>query len=232
VVSRMMRQQAAIEKIKSLLGERQANECSVQFELVRTFKRANKLFSRISEATDGETIKDHLAEVRYALIFNDLGFVVGFDPPGLGKVPDLEIERDGVEVIAEVKHFRASSSCFEESTLKDDDLLLQPCGDSLKHIKKMHDKFADTLTQLEDRTSIAAFWDDYLDDLEADQFARETYQNFVMGTFEHSDRLLFVVYGTEWFNISRFKQLFCYPVRGRLEEPFNSWMRELEDYRI
>lgn len=131
-------QQAAIDRIRKLLGERQAKYWSVQFDLVRTFKRANKVFRRISEATDGETIKDYLAEVRYALIFSDLGFVVGFDPLGPGKVPDLEIGRDGVEAIAEVKRFRDSSNCFEETTSKISSWR-NISGDSNKIVKELQD---------------------------------------------------------------------------------------------
>lgn len=61
-------------------------------------------FSAYDEREDDEAL-DHLAEIRYGVLFKDLRFFARFEPTGL-KGPDLMVERDKVSAFVEVKRYR------------------------------------------------------------------------------------------------------------------------------
>jgi hypothetical protein len=227
-------EEKALDNISKKLGEDKARECRACFDVVSDFPGASKVFKRIATARDKEDIEDYLAEVRYALIFNGLKFTVSFDPslnPPSNKVPDLEIFRDDSKALVEVKHFRGVPSDLKVESMTDNDLLLEPCGDSLKLIDKLHDRFADAMAQVGDDASIVAIWndDDRIDDLEVGQFSDGVADNFKSGRYKRPDSLLFVVYGSRVVNISRgLSWLICYPVKEQLEEPYKDWIKDLK----
>lgn len=75
---------------------------------------ASKKFDAIAREQDTEQLLDTLTEIKFAVIFNQLGFNVNIEPSitvnGISLHPDLEIMKDGHSSIVEVKRFRAPGS--------------------------------------------------------------------------------------------------------------------------
>lgn len=81
------------------------------FEVVQSMPGANQKFRSIAKQRDGEQLQDTLAEIKYAVIFAELGFQVEIEPlisEDRKANPDLRISRDGHSSIVEVKRFRPS----------------------------------------------------------------------------------------------------------------------------
>jgi hypothetical protein len=83
------------------------------FEVIQQMPGSNKKFNEIAGENDIEQLQDKLAEVKYAVVFSELGFRVEMEPlasRGTGPNPDLRISRDGHSSIVEVKRRRLSDS--------------------------------------------------------------------------------------------------------------------------
>lgn len=81
------------------------------FIIVQSMPGATKKFKTIADESDVQQLLDTLTEIKFAVIFDQLGFQVEFEPPlkdsSVSSRPDLRITRDDHSSIVEVKRFRA-----------------------------------------------------------------------------------------------------------------------------
>jgi hypothetical protein len=81
------------------------------FNIIQPMYGATRKLRAISRERDVEKLLDTLTEVKFAVIFSQLGFQVEIEPLANKREsssnPDLRITRDGFSSIVEVKRFRA-----------------------------------------------------------------------------------------------------------------------------
>ncbi len=173
----------------------------------------------ISVAADREALLDHLATLRYGLIFRSLGLFPSLEPTG-GSGPDLLITRDGIFATVEVTRFRPVNP--GPPTLSRDEYIrgewhLEPYGnpqrDIQKCIRKVRDKFRQTVAP----HAIVAVWndDDALEELEMRSALRNLRQDPRI-----PESLEFVVYGSSSIGHS---QLYSFPMKSHLHAPIQEW---------
>jgi hypothetical protein len=190
---------------------------------------AESVFQRINERDD-DTALDHLMEIKYGMLFKQLGFLTRFEPTG-SKGPDLMVERDGVLAFVEVKRYRPK----EGEHIPESDgpyATLQQYGDPLNTQLRIEHDLMSKLRQIEPRNGvehgILAVWCDreFFEDLE---FECAVYQISPEAT---EKGLRFCIFGSNYVNLGRQQRFYCEPtdlsclVVG-LQATFRSWMDDL-----
>ena len=188
---------------------------------------ASSNFKRIANASDREQLNDYLAEIRYALVFAGLGLQVHVEPLGK-KGPDLKISRNGYEIFVEVSRFRLVNLGTGKVSTH-----LEEYGNLEKEFIKTLEKILGKFRQVGDKNSVIAIWndDECLDDLAARFAVKHLSDEKYRKVYRVPDNLLFVIYGSNWINISQKRQLYCYPLQV-LKEPFLSLTKELESCKV
>ena len=210
-----------------LLEKNEAQLWESCLEQVRQMPGASLKFKRIANAPDREQLYDYLAEIRYALVFNGLGFQVQLEPLG-EEGPDLGISRDGHSAVVEVKRFRQVDPGPPKISLSDKEFLddtLEPYGDPERDIKKIISRIAEKFKQVGNRESIIAVWNDDEKDIESEQALSELRNDVAQQRLSLPTGLLFVLYGSDWQRPRQ--QFYCFPLRF-LGTPQANWMQELE----
>jgi len=215
----------ALENIKTFFGERGVAYYRTCFERLKTVKRVNRVFARISSAKDKEQLADYLAKIRYALIFMGLGFNIEFEPLG-SKGPDLGITRDNQQVVVEVTRFRKIYDGPPDLNLDDENLTLVAYGNPKRDIRKAFEKILAKFPQVNNQKGIIAIWndDEDLDESETLTAVFDISRDSAKGVLAIPYGLLFVLYGSKWEGE---KQLYGFSFYG-LVEPFVTWKTELE----
>lgn len=137
------------------------------FEIVQSMPRATKKFKAIARERDVEQLLDTLAEIKFAVIFNQLGFQVEIEPFFEGNNsllhPDLKISKDNHSSIVEVKRFRPpgpnSPGKRMQNVPKDipNDYVFPEIGDPIKDLQKIFNEVEKKFRQT-GREGIIAIW--------------------------------------------------------------------------
>lgn len=197
------------------------------FKLFGQMSNANSKFKRIANASDKEQLNDYLAEIRYTLIFAGLGFQVAIEPLGK-KGPDLKISRNGYDIFVEVSRFR-----LVDLGPGKDSTHLEEYGNLEKEFIKTLKKILGKFRQVGGKNSAIAIWndDECIDELSSRFAVKHLNDDKYRKVYQVPDNLLFVIYGSNWINISQDKQLYCYPLQV-LKEPFPNLTKELESCKV
>jgi len=206
-----------------------------QFERLHQMQNANRMFVKIASASDKEQLEDYLAEVRYALVFAGLGFQVEFEPFG-GKGPDLRVSRDGHQALVEVTRFRKIYPGPPEFDISDEneESELPDYGDLHRDVRKSFEKLLSKFSQVGDKQSIIAIWNDDgdLEEFEVEIAVIRLSTNATRSILAIPEGLLFVIYGSQWVRVGDYKQLYCFPVFSP-EHPHQAvWQHELNSSTV
>jgi hypothetical protein len=142
-----MQTMTTIQRIQALCGSSAAAELGGWLSKAQMWPNSDAFLHSLAVAADKETLVDHLATLRYGLIFGSLRFLPAFEPTGTDG-PDLLITRDETSATVEVTRFRPMNPgppiLTEEEVLRDDGFL-EPYGnpqrDVAKCLRKVRGKF-------------------------------------------------------------------------------------------
>src|SRR5579871_5597255 len=132
----------AMERIKTLCDESVALEFEKWLSTVIQWPNSAALIRSFALATDKQSLLDHVATVRYSLIFGYLGFSVSFEPTGT-KGPDLLITRDGISATVEVTRLRPMNPgppALSEEDCQSNEEILELYGDPYRDINRSFGK--------------------------------------------------------------------------------------------
>ena len=220
----------ALTNVAGLYEPAQVAGIQELLERVERMPRATRLFARITSAPDKEQLDDYLAEAVYALVFAGLGFTVTVDPFG-PEGPDLEISRGGYRAVVEITRFRKIYPGPLTFDFSDDgeDAELSQYGDPQRDINKSFEKLRDKLSQVGDESSIIAVWNDDGDlvEWEVEEAVARLCRSAERCIVTLPDRLLFILYGSQWVRAGDHRQLYCFPVRSSMEPDHSLWQQEL-----
>jgi hypothetical protein len=194
--------------------------------LIRLVSRAadiegvESVFQRILERDD-QMATDHLAEIKYGVLFKDCRFHPRFEPTGK-EGPDLMITKGGVSAFVEVKRYRPK----EGEQIPEEwgpYGTFQEYGDPLKVQLRYEKDLRCKLRQIEPRNEvehgILAIWSDreYFEDIEFEPAVNRV-------AAEAAEKgLRFCMYGSLWV------QPICVPVSHL--DLFKPWMEDLSNAR-
>jgi hypothetical protein len=220
----------AMERTKSLCDESVALEFESWLSKVQGWPNSAALFHSFALATDRQTLLDHLATLRYSLIFGYLGFLVSFEPTGT-KGPDLLITRDGISATVEVTRLRPTNPgppALSEEECQSGEWGLEPYGDPYRDINRSFGKVLGKFKQAIAPHSIIAVWndDDALEELEMSMAVRDLWH--VPGLPAGLD---FVIYGSQWIS-SVHLHLHTFPMKPQLDTVMQAWAQQIESVNV
>ncbi len=218
----------ALQKVSQFYNEGAVKKQRLHFQRVRKMPGANRLFRRITNASNIEQLQDYLAEILYALVFAGLGFQVEIEPYG-SKGPDLRVSRDKHLAVTEIMRFRRVYPGPPELNLSDESTVLQEYGDLSRDVQKAFEKILAKFRQIGNEASIIAIWNDEeeLEELEVEIAVNHIRQDVARNRLSLPNGLQYVLYGSKWARAGDNKQFYCFPVR-RVDEPYRTWQQELE----
>ncbi|MGA3027172.1 MAG: hypothetical protein ABSF98_20630 [Bryobacteraceae bacterium] len=215
-----------IERMTNLVS----NDRRYFIELVRraaNIEGVESVFKRINERDDDMAV-DHLMEIRYGVVFRDLGFSVRFEPTG-PKGPDLRVTRDGVSAFVEVKRYRPKNGEDIPDSFGPHGTL-SAYGDAAEAQTRMAKDLLDKISQIEPRNGvehgILTLWSDreFFEELEFECAVRQ------ISPEARQKGLRFCVFGSDYVNQRCQQRFYCEPV-GLLPAPLNGWMEDLRRAR-
>jgi hypothetical protein len=218
----------AMQRIEAFCDGSTASELKAWLSTAQMWPNSTAFFHSLATAPDKDALLDHLATLRYGLIFRGLGFLPSFEPTG-SEGPDLLIARDGTSATVEVTRFRAVNPgpplLSEKECLKGE-WLLEPYGnqvrDVAKSIRKVREKFRQAIAP----HAIIAVWNDdaALEELEIRMAIRDLQKDPRLPT-----GLELVVYGSQWVGRS---QLYSFSMKPNLNASIERWARQIESVSV
>jgi hypothetical protein len=220
----------ALQQIRALCGKTAALEFENWLSKAQTWQNAAALFRSLAEARDQANLLDHLASLRYGIVFKYLGFVPSFEPTGK-KGSDLLITRDGTSATVEVTRLRPMNPgppALSEEECQSGEWVLEPYGDPCRDINRSFGKVLGKFKQAIAPHSIIAVWndDDALEELEMSMAVRSLWQ--VPGLPAGLD---FVIYGSPWIS-SVHLHLHTFPMKPQLDTVMQAWAQQIESVNV
>lgn len=199
------------------------------FEIIQSMPGASRKFFAIANERDVEQLKDTLTEVKYAVIFAQLGFHVEIEPllnkQEASSNPDLRIKRDGYDSIVEIKRFRAPSPYSPGQRLQrlpdenSETYEFPPFGDPIKDEQKIFTEIENKFRQA-GKEGIVAIWNSN-DELTPHEVATAVYRLKLHSN--HSQKSSFVLLRGD-----PYEKFSCFELRDRLDLYQKKWMNELK----
>jgi hypothetical protein len=228
----------ALRQVKTVFesDHERVRRVSVLMQSVAKMRGADKLLRRIADVRDRETLTDHLAEIRYARVFERLRFDVEFEPTveGSFKKPDLKISRDGKDALVEVTRIRERNEwepgCPGPPHVDPTNVLgglpkgeLPKYGNINRDTITAGSKIDGEISQVKNQRGVVAIWNDHLELEEIETRCA------VAAKIQYSRPrdVLFVLYGSKQIGNQQF---WCFPL-GELGQPFQTWKIDIESAR-
>ncbi len=215
----------ALQRIEQLSDDSNLSFRQKQLERIKFMPGSGRIFRRIASASDKEQLADYLVEVKYALIFAGLGFIVEIEPLG-NKGPDLRIERDGHQVVVEIMRFRKIYPGPPMLDFSKDNFMPPEYGNPKRDIRKAFEKILAKFVQVGSEPSIIAIWNDEeeLEEVDVEAAVSNLRNEAVQHIRSIPNGLLFVLFGSNLSDIDD-KQLYCFPV-CQLDPYLIKWQQE------
>ena len=216
-----------------LLGRHEAQLWEGRLGAVQHLPGIGSALRRIAATPEREQLLDYLAEIRYALVFVEIGFEVQFEPLGR-KGPDLGVSGNCHDAVVEVRRFRQVDPgppgiCLSGQQFLDGAFLLEPYGDPERDVKRIVSRIGEKLRQVGFNHSVIALWNEDESDIETETAVCELCRSTAQQGIILPAGLLFILFGSSWQRPG--EQFHCFPVR-KLGKPWLSWMRELESLPV
>ena len=188
-------------------------------ELAQHWPGHSALEHRLATSGDLETIRDHVAVLRFALVFRAVGCQIRFEPSGAAG-PDLEVTHGETRLTVEVTRFRPVNPGPE---LFDGEGGLLPYGNPERDVLKSIGKIKRKLAQATGPAAAIAISndDEALDHYEV-KCATKELQGQVPASIE------FVLYGSSWVRALTHRQLYCFTLREAPDDPIRAICMQLE----
>ena len=184
------------------------------------------VLKRINERPDSMAL-DHLAEIRYGVLFKNLGFVSRFEPTG-PKGPDLMVERDAVSAFVEVKRYRPKEGEDIPESLEPGGTL-QAYGDPVRAQDRIAKDLLNKIQQIEPRNGvehgILALWSDreFFEDVEFECAVRQVSEE----PEAKQKNLRFCVFGSDYIKMGPGQRFYCERVSAPFT-PFDMWAEDIK----
>jgi hypothetical protein len=206
-------------------------ECACYIKLVRSaadIEGVEAVFQRMNERDDDEAL-DHLAEIRYGVLFRDLKFLARFEPMGL-KGSDLMVERDQGSAFVEVKRYRPKAVDSIPEALGPGGTYQTYGGNPAYTQAQIEKDLLCKIRQIEPRNGvqhgILAIWSDR-SSFENDVFTCAVRR--VPPKEAKQNGLRFCIFGTDFVTVGVPKRFYC-EVVSLPETPFRRWMEDIQGY--
>lgn len=190
------------------------------FEVIELMSGSAAKLRKIADESKRDQLLDTLAEVKYAVIFSELGFKVEIEPlrgEAEGANPDLRISKDDYSCLVEITRFQSSQSPVERLSCTTD--MLSEYGDPPRDWQRLFNKIESKFRQA-GRDGIIALWNDN-DNLEYVEVEGASRYHAKQSMPSRSSLLLFRSHLTD-------ENFFCYKLRDRLPTYQKAWMNELK----
>lgn len=155
------------------------------FTIIQPMLGASKKFKTIANERDVEQLLDTLAEIKFAVIFNQLGFQVEIEPFFEDNYalphPDLIISKDNHSSIVEVKRFRPPGPNSPGKRMQNipndipNDYVFPEIGDPIKDLQKIFNEVEKKFRQTGSE-GIIAIWNSN-DELSPHEFLRAAHRH-------------------------------------------------------
>lgn len=218
----------AMQRIEAFCGRDTASELKNWLSKAQMWPNSATFFHSLAVAVDKDTLLDHLATLRYSLIFRSLGFLPSFEPTG-SHGPDLLIARDGTSATVEVTRFKAINpgpAALSKEEYLGGEWLLEAYGNSRRDVAKSVRKVRDKFRQASAPHAIIAVWND-------DEALEELEMCIALRDLQQDPRLPagleLVVYGSPC--VGHF-QLYSFPMKPQLEVPIQEWAQQIESVSV
>lgn len=217
----------AMQRIEAFCNGNTASELKNWLSKAQMWANSAAFLHSLAVAVDKDALLDHLATLRYGLIFRSLGFLPSFEPTG-SQGPDLLIARDGTSATVEVTRFRAINSGPAASSKEDirGEWLLEPYGNPQRDVAKSTRKVRDKFRQAIAPHAIIAVWND-------DEALEELEMRIALRDLQHDPclpaGLELVVYGSPWVGRS---QLYSVPMKPQLDASIQEWAHQIESVTV
>jgi len=186
------------------------------------------VFQRMNKRDDDQAL-DHLAEIKYGLLFRDLRFLARFEPTGL-EGPDLMVERDRVSAFVEVKHYRSKEADSIPETFDHGGTLLAYGGNPACTQGQIEKDLLCKIRQIEPKNGvqhgILAVWSD------RSSFENDVFKGAVgrIPPKEAKQRgLRFCIFASDFVAADVPQRFYCEPV-SLPEAPFRNWIEDIEGH--
>ncbi len=216
----------ATQRIQALCDGSDATLLGTWLSKAQTWPNSSAFLHLVATAVDSETLLDHVATLRYSLIFRGLGFLPTFEPTG-SQGSDLLITRDGTSATVEVTRFRPVNPgppTLTEEKFLGDEWLLEKYGDPQRDVAKCLRKVRDKFRQATAPHAVIAVWND-------DGALEEIEMHIGLRNLQEDPRLPagleFVVYGTLGHS-----RLYSFPMKPNLDAPFQEWAQQIASVTV
>jgi hypothetical protein len=191
---------------------------------IDAMQHGGRKLRRIGRAPDVEELRDLLAELRYAFVFETLGFAITCEPAGDARGPDFALARADATFNLEVHRFRPVSEQVSDTLAPDGTLL--PYGRGEKDVRRALYVIFEKFSQLGTAPGVVALWsdDDGIEEIETAAAVRELLEETRASVRVIPPNIICVVFGSADVHAGSGQQFYCVPVNA----PRSAWSAEIE----
>ena len=217
----------AQEKARKSFVPREAAFWEPQLRAIKRVTNGDRVLRKIATAGDKESVRDLLAEVRFALVLIGCGFDVAAEPRGVAG-PDLEVAHGGQSLLLEVTRLRLSHEMPVMDPTSPDPMLAD-LGDPEPDVRRAYDKIVGKLRQLDHQPGAIAIWndDEVLDDLHCRTAVHRLQTDLRLGRVASASEAELVLYLSHWISSDR-ADLYAWTVQGNPDPWVLGWTNRLD----
>jgi hypothetical protein len=215
------------DKTRKSFVPREAAFWEPQLHAIRRVTNGDRVLRKIATAGDKESVRDLLAEVRFALVLIGCGFDVAAEPRGAAG-PDLEIAHGGQSLLLEVTRLRLNHEMPVMDPTSPAPMLAE-LGDPEPDVRRAYGKIVGKLRQLDHQPGAIAIWndDEVLDDLHCRTAVHRLQTDLRLGRVTSASETEIVLYLSHWIASDR-SDLYAWTVQCNPAPWVLGWANRLD----